>query len=220
MADSQKQNHGYAKPERLAYPQDERVHPWLAMLLDAYQIADEGVAEGIRREERQGKQLACGKGCCNCCKTHKTIPVYPLELVGISWYVTEKIHGEQREQLKRQLREQQEGDGCPFLVAGVCSVHPMRPLACRQFNVFGAVCAEGEDAYYTRRQDVLTPIKRFTDEAFNAMLPFYGVRNKSERRKVIKTGTMHQMAKVMQTFDWTTLADKMGEYDRKTSGVE
>ncbi|MBS1114086.1 MAG: hypothetical protein H6Q92_1849, partial [Nitrospirae bacterium] len=37
---------------------------------------------------------------------------------------------------------------------------------CRQFNVFGSPCAEGEDPYYTRREDVLLPIKQYTDRAF------------------------------------------------------
>jgi Fe-S-cluster containining protein len=205
----------YGSPERLLFPDDEQVHPWLSRLLDAYHIADEGVSEGIRREEKQGKKLACKKGCSSCCQTHKTIPVYPLELVGMSWYATEKIGGPVRHKLKGQLRKHKDGEACPFLVDSLCSIHPMRPLACRQFNVFGRVCSDGEDAYYTRRQDVLTPLKRYTDEAFYIMLPFYGVEKSSERRKVIKTGSIHQIAKVMQSCNWTTLADKMDAYDRR-----
>ena len=133
----------------------------------------------------------------------------------MSWYVTEKAQGPVREKLKIQLREHSQGAPCPFLVDDVCSVHAMRPLACRHFNVFGQVCAEGEDAYYSRRGDVLTPIKRYMDDAFDAMLPFYGVNKKAERRRVIKAGTMHSMARVMQDFDWRTLADKMEAFDER-----
>lgn len=59
------------------------------MLLDAYATTDAGVAEGIRREQVGGRALACGKGCSSCCRTHTTIPAYPLELIGMSWYATE-----------------------------------------------------------------------------------------------------------------------------------
>jgi len=215
MGDETQPEDGYGKLGRPCFPEDERIHPWLVMLLDAYAVADRGVAEGIRREERQGRRLACCKGCSSCCRTHKTIPVYPLELVGISWYATEKIQGPVRERLKVRLRAHTEGDACPFLVDDICCVHPVRPLACRHFNVFGEVCAEGEDAYYTRRNDVLSPIKRYMDDAFHAMLPFHGIKKKAERRKVVKTGAMHRMARVMQELDWDTLADKMDAFDRR-----
>lgn len=199
----------YAPPARLSFPEDERRLPWLGMLLDAYHIADEGVAEAVRREQRQGRQLACAKGCSACCRAHTTIPVYPLELVGLTWYAAEHIAGPIRSSLKAQLRGHVEGEPCPFLVDGVCAIHPLRPLACRHFNVFGQVCAEGEDAYYTRRGDVMTPIKRYMDDAFYTMLPFYGVAKSAERRRFIKRGAMHSLAKVLQQCNWSSVAEKM-----------
>ena len=57
---------------------------WLDLLLTAYTIIDHAVAKAIIREEKQGHILACHKGCSACCKTHKDIPFYPLELVGIT----------------------------------------------------------------------------------------------------------------------------------------
>ncbi len=101
-----------------------------------------------------------------------------------------------------------------FLVDGVCAVHPLRPLACRNFNVFGRACSEGEEPYFTRRDDVLYPIAKFKDEAFFRMLPFYGVQRKNERRKVIKSGALHQMASVIQECNWRSVAEKMEELDR------
>ncbi len=213
VTDSPPPDEGYGSPERLSFPEDEAKHPWLSLLLDAYCAADTGVAEGVRRQERQGRTLACRRGCSACCRTHRTIPVYPLELVGLSWYGTEKIAGPARDKLKTQLRAHSTGDACPFLVDDVCVVHAMRPLACRHFNVFDKVCAEGEDAFYTRRRDVLTPLKRYLDEAFDAMLPFYGVTKTADRRKAIKTGTMHEMARVMGDLEWVTLAEKMDARD-------
>ncbi len=213
MTDKSGHEERYESPTRLSFPEDEGRHGWLALLLNAYATADTGVAEGIRRQESQGRRLACRRGCSACCKTHRTIPVYPLELAGLSWYATEKVAGPARDRLKAQLREHRSGDACPFLVEDVCVVHAVRPLACRHFNVFDKVCEEGEDAYYTRRRDVLTPLRRYMDAAFDAMLPFYGVTKKADRRKVLRTGAMHKMARVMGDLEWTSLADKMNARD-------
>ena len=213
MKDKKLKKGGSYKQKRLSFPSDENKHPWLSLLLKAYFTVDKGIDEAVRTAFKRGRKLACCKGCWNCCKTHQTIPVYPLELVGLSWYVTEKITGPEREIIKNQLRSYKENDPCPFLVNGGCSVHPMRPVACRQFNVFGSPCAEGEDPYYTRREDVLLPIKQYTDRAFFIMLPFYGIGNENERWKIIESGAVHQVVKLMQTCKWKSLADKMEEFD-------
>lgn len=55
-----------------------------------------------------------------------------------------------------------------------------RALPCRQFNVIGQVCVEGEDAWYTRRADVFMPLREYADAAFDTMLPFYGVAKSAE----------------------------------------
>lgn len=198
---------------RLSFPEDEKRHEWLPLLLDGYHTTDRGVVEGISLMTRKGHRLACAKGCAHCCVTHRSIPVYPLELVGITWFATEKLTGAVREDLKKSLRQHQPGDPCGFLVGGVCAIHPMRPMACRQFNVFNTACGPGEDAYYTRRGDVMTPNRKYADEAFFNMLPFYGVKLKAERRRVVKEGLQHAMAKDMQILNWISLANKMLEFD-------
>lgn len=211
-----KKNSEYSiQPQRRSFPEAEKALPWLSMLLDAYFITDKGVAKGIQLMERKGNELACAKGCSNCCSTHRSIPTYPLELVGITWYATEKLSGPARDKLIDKLMLHKAGDPCAFLVDGICSIHPMRPMACRQFNVFNQTCAEGEDAYYSRRKDVLTPIKKYTEEAFYATLPFYGVQNKAQRRKIARKGLIHAVAKDMQACNWGSLAAKMTEYDVK-----
>jgi Fe-S-cluster containining protein len=127
---------------------------------------DKGIGKALRKEMRKQRKVACSKGCSSCCKTHQTIPVYPLKLVGISWYAIEKISGHEREILKNQLKSYKENNPCPFLLNGSCMIHPMRPISCRQFIVFGKPCAESEDPYYTRLKDVLPPVKRHIDQAF------------------------------------------------------
>ncbi len=202
-------------PERLVYSEAEKKHDWLTMLLKAYAITDQGIVVAIKSMEKKGHRLACAKGCAACCVTHRSIPVYPLELVGITWYATEKIVNPDRLRLKDRLRWHQKRDPCVFLVDNACSIHPLRPTACRQFNVFNTPCAEGEDAYYTRRDDVLVPITKFVHDAFIEMLPFYGVNNKAERRKIARRGLQHSMAKDMQTMNWTSLFTKMEIFDRR-----
>jgi Fe-S-cluster containining protein len=204
-----------SKTKRLSFPDDEKGHPWLSALLEAYYIVDKGITRAIDAEKKKGRKLACAKGCSNCCRTHKDIPVYPLELVGITWYVTEKISGAARELLRKQLENYKKYDTCPFLIEGACSVHLMRPMACRQFNVFGRPCDEGEDPFYTRREDVLDPVKKYVDQAFFILLPFYGVKKESERVRVVETGSFHNMAKELQAFNWKSLVEKMDKFDMK-----
>lgn len=205
----------YRKPQRVKFTEDENKFPWLPVLLDAYAVIDKGVSVAIEREHKIGRELACAKGCSSCCSTHQDIPVYPLELMGMSWYVIEKLQSPLREQLKTQLENFETLLSCPFLLAGACSIHPMRPIACRQFNVLDKACAEGEDAFHTRREDVMKPIEHFTDEAFDVMLPFYGIKKKAERRKAIKKGALHALAKVMRDCSWQTLPEKMTAFDAK-----
>jgi uncharacterized protein len=203
-----------SKAKRLSFPADEKEHPWLKLLLEAYYIVDKGIAQVIDAERKTGRKLACAKGCSSCCKTHKDIPAYPLELIGISWYVTEKMKGVGRELLRQQLESYKKDDPCPFLMEGACSVHPVRPMACRQFNVFGKPCEEGEDTYYTRREDVLPPVKKYVDRAFFVMLPFYGVEKESERIKIVETGAFHKMVKELYSCNWKSLAEKMDRFDK------
>jgi len=202
---------GSLSPKRCVYPEAEAAQPWLKALLDAYRTIDQGVHEAVRREERQGRRLACGRGCAACCRSHKDIPIYPLELMGLYWYCIEQLSGARGARVRDQLANAEGLDACPFLVDEACSVHPLRPMACRQFNVFDRVCAEGEDAYHSRRRDVMTPIRRFSDAAFDQLLPFYGVKSKPERRAAIRSGRVHALARSLRGVDWSRLAARMVE---------
>ena len=197
------------KAKRFSLPEDEINLTWLSMLLDAYHIIDKGIAVSIKAERKKGRKLACAKGCSSCCVTHKDIPLYPLELQGLIWYITEKFSGPDREVLKSQLRKFERDKACPFLIEGACSIHPMRPMACRQFNVFITPCEEGEDPFHTRRHDVMNPVKKHVDQAFFIMLPYHGIEKESDRRKFIEAGEMHKMVRELHGCNWKALAEKM-----------
>lgn len=188
MPNTSKIRKGTPVDKRPSFPHDEKTHPWLLKLLDTYYSIDTDVATAIESWKKQNKHVACSKGCSNCCKT-QDIPLYPLELAGISWYVTEKISGAEREALKKQLKEHNKDNLCPFLLNDICSVYLMRPIACRQFNVFGKSCEEGEDAYYTRREDVM---------------PAVFVEN-SSKPEIVRLKDCH----------WSSLSNKMADFDKK-----
>jgi len=189
---------------RVAFPEDEKKLPWLSLLLDAHAIADTGTAIAIRDEEKRRKtKLACAKGCGNCCASQKDLPLYPHELVGIYWYVTEKMEASVRHILKSRLANHSAGSPCPFLVDSSCSIHPMRPLGCRQFNVFTTPCAPDEDPYYTRRDDVLVPLPQYTDRVFITILPFYNMKQEGDIAAAIKL--IRSQIMNLQDFDWKKL---------------
>lgn len=202
---------------RVRFPEEELKFPWLTMLLDAYAIVDEGVAVAIRTEaEELNTTLACKEGCDNCCRVQRDIPLYPLELIGISWFATEKMAGPRRAILKGQLANHRGADPCPFLINGSCSVHLLRPVACRQFNVFYEPCDEGEDPYFTRRDDVLTPIREYTNRAFSVMLPFYGVPDDADKTRAINN-IIQKQALNLQSFDWKDLVKIMEDFDSRNT---
>ncbi len=202
---------------RLRFPEDEKKLPWLPLLLDAYAIADTGVAIAIRDEEKRRKvKLACAKGCGNCCAHQKDLPVYPHELVGIYWFVSEKTDPSLRGILRGRLDKHAAGSACPFLVDRSCSIHPVRPIGCRQFNVFGSACSDGEDPYYTRRDDVLVPLPDYIDRAFAVVLPFYNIKKEGDPAKAVRLVRSQIMN--LQTYDWkklVVLLDQAGAEEKK-----
>lgn len=195
----------------MSFPDDEKRQPWLPHLLDAYAIIDTGVSIAIRREKKQGREIACKRGCDACC-SQKDIPLYPHEIVGIYWFASEKTESPARNVLKARLSGSQALFACPFLVDGSCAIHPVRPFSCRQFNVFGTPCARGEDPYYSRRWDVLVPISEYTDRAFEAVIPIYNIKKGTpsiEAVRLIRSRIMN-----LRSFDWKGLVAVMEKTER------
>ena len=199
---------------RIRFANDQARQPWLALLLEVQQQTDHAVSEGVQRETRKGKTLACARGCASCCRTHTDIPVYPLELMGIAWYATEKLEAPLRAQVQLQLQQHADNAACPFLVDEACAIHPLRPMACRHFNVFERQCAPGEDAFHTRREAVLTPIKILKDKTLRVMLRHHDIKSDTERRRQVETGEVHRLAQSLRDLRWETLAARMVVFDK------
>jgi Fe-S-cluster containining protein len=199
--------------------EDEVRLPWLGILLNMQRLTNEGVAQGIATGEAAGRKLACGRGCATCCRTHADIPVYPLELMGIYWFVVEKLAGETRQRVRAQLENHKQLDGCPFLLDEACAIHPVRPMACRLFNVFDTVCAPGEDAFHTRPADVLPPPEAAKREALMVMLEYHQVESDKDRATVVDSGAVHQLAKNLRELPWENLALRMQAFDQRQSAA-
>jgi len=194
---------------RLTFAEDEARFPWLSLLLSMYHTTDQGVAQGIRKVVHQGRTLACARGCAACCRSHGDIPVYPLEVTGIAWFVTEQLDRELRDELRQQLARRKANPACPFLVDEACAIHPLRPMACRHFNVFDRACAEGEDAFHTRRGDVLTPVAFHKNKALAMMLRHHQVPTEAERKAHVANGSVHTLAQSLREVRWENLARRM-----------
>jgi Fe-S-cluster containining protein len=180
---------------------------------------NDGVAQAVAEGEQAGRELACGRGCATCCRTHSDIPVYPLELMGLYWFAVEKLQGEARRRVQAQLENNKRLDSCPFLVDSACAIHPVRPMACRLFNVFDTVCAPGEDAFHTRPADVLPPPEAAKREALMAMLAHHGVESDADRGTVVDSGAVHQLARNLRTLPWENLALRMTSFDQRQNAA-
>jgi Fe-S-cluster containining protein len=108
--------------------------------------------------------IACREGCNYCC--FNQVEVTPPEAMLIGDYVVRNFSAADREALlarmrqsaqrkagksKKKIARQRHRLPCALLVAGRCSVYPVRPLVCRAMHAF-----EAESCKPERRQGPLT----------------------------------------------------------------
>lgn len=137
----------------------------LADLVPPIQKLCDGIVElALQRERKEGETISCHKGCENglcCCQL---VPLSPPEVFffyGFVWGLSSEKRGEIFASFQA-LREKMDQNGitdkirniettrehqviayeyfrmgwlCPFLKEGACSVYPIRPLACREYNI-------------------------------------------------------------------------------------
>jgi len=138
------------------------------------QLCNGVVALALRREARGGARLSCGKGCGVCCC--QFVPLAAPEAFFLFEHV-QSLPAERRATIaarSARIREAMERAGlierlekleatlehralaqdywrlqmpCPFLEENSCSIHPLRPFACREYNVTSppALCANPLD---------------------------------------------------------------------------
>jgi len=191
--------------QRLRFSEDERIHPWLPILLDVLYLCDKANEELMASCARKKIQVACSKGCDACCR-NQTIKVTDLELSGISWYVMEKMDKELRAVVKEQLLVSASSISCPFLVDGACAVYPVRPLTCRQFFVKDTPCAIDENVNKTRPGDIIIPSPESVIKLSLRLLDFWNITRKNEKSRALANGFIFKQMRPMHTVDWVSFA--------------
>jgi len=135
-----------------------------AVLPFARQLTDVAVANAIRRVEDDGKNISCAKGCGACCAQLVPISEIEARGIAamlrawpkgrrqkiMSRFTHAKLRFEEAGLWQTLLEPEQLEQGqvqslaldyfaervaCPFLEDGACSIHPERPLACREYLV-------------------------------------------------------------------------------------
>jgi Fe-S-cluster containining protein len=155
-------------------PRDPMSLPDLLPLVQS--LTDALVAAAVREAEQMGRRVSCGPGCGACCRQLVPVSeievLYLQDLLnGLSSSHRARIEqriGRARSRLSNaglldELRTASHLDSrearrslgyryfrlgipCPFLEEESCSIHPQRPLACREYLVTSppATCAELE----------------------------------------------------------------------------
>ena len=205
-----------SKTPRFHYPEDEARYPWLSILLDAYHLTDAGIEVELAEEiKRRNQQPGCHRGCLNCC-LKANVPISQLERAGIAWFVTAKLSGDARRILEDQLQWHKDIPHCPFIVDSLCSIYPVRPLACRIFYVFGTPCESASSISTTRKADIWTHSRDLARRVAMIILPFYGIKAKAEKIKAFKEGFIFKQMTLLRSEPWEEVAKRMLELDEKT----
>ena len=127
-----------------------------------HQLADGVVRLAHEREQREGREIKCGPGCGACCC--QLVPMSIPEIVFIADLLA-RIPAEQANAVRSafsELKQRLADSGmlarfdklnvsredtavakdyfflrnpCPFLINQSCSIHGVRPIACREYNV-------------------------------------------------------------------------------------
>jgi Fe-S-cluster containining protein len=142
-----------------------------ALLPGAQALANQVAALGEARVRRAGHQISCAKGCGACCR--QLVPISPPEArhraamvaalpperaAAVRQRFTDALskieaaglpprgHPETDKAAYREfgLAYFRQGVACPFLHEESCSIHPNRPLVCREYQVTSppAACAK------------------------------------------------------------------------------
>lgn len=151
--------------------------PYVAQLPIFQAITDELTARGIAREAAAGRQLSCKAGCGACCRQPVPLAAAEARAIaalvadmpeprraavtarfdaaraaladaGITTVAAEIAGLDRAERDAYGRRYFHLGLACPFLEAENCTIHPDRPLSCREYLVTSpaSACADPNDA--------------------------------------------------------------------------
>ncbi len=202
------------KPSKLKYPNFEAKYPWLSILFKAYYRNDVGIYKELKIFTKESRRkIACKKGCFTCC-LNPVVPITLIELMGISWYISEIIDDFAiREQLKGQMLQNKETPVCPFLINNECSIYPIRPIACREFFMTGLPCRPNEDPIVSRPNDIWFPSRNIARKTAMELLSFYDFQTDTEKLRAYEAGYISQNSSDMHSIDWSQMISTMNLFE-------
>jgi Fe-S-cluster containining protein len=199
--------------QRFSAPQAEAKYQWLKTILDTFYISDALVVDHLARVSKKGVKPACHRGCDACCRK-PTVPFTAPELKAISWYASEVLEGEVRQNVKQRLRSHEETLECPFLVDHACSIYPVRPLICRQFMVKSKPCIVDEDIATDRPDDIIPlPRDSVIQPVAMRLLDAFDIKSTAKKQRAFASGFIAANARYMHEYDWNNIARTMDQFD-------
>ncbi len=140
-----------------------------------------------KRTHQQNQPIACVKGCSWCCfqpvylTTQEALLLYEYILQSFDAQQIRDIKSKAEKKLKKtknlsEEKKQHIIHACPFLLDDVCSVYPVRPMACRIYlskNVDSCkkkFDTPGNKAVFPKLFDFPLQVGRYMNEGFAAFL--------------------------------------------------
>lgn len=179
----------------------ERLDPGFPLLLDALAMIDYAVTRAL------GERVpACKAGCAVCCD--QPIPLTPLEVMLL--HTHNRLRRKSFAPDASALRHHDK-DGacssflCPFLQDNHCGAYAVRPIACRQYLVFGVPCLPREEPMESRPQDVFTPDYTAMNAALLHTLPWYAAWTNFPRMADAAAGLrfLRGATTIIQAVNWS-----------------
>jgi len=184
---------------------DEKDNPILTIILDTYHVFDTGTRMELEEEEfkRQAK-VCCADGCTACC-LRPMVPATEIEILGLWWFLLTRADDSTREMVIERLLGRKQTAECPFLINNLCSIYPMRPLACRILHVFTKPCDKEEYIYQSRRGDVWSPSQEIGRKSAVVLLDYYGFKRPQDKVKAYKEGFIPAQSRFIPDYNWEGL---------------
>lgn len=176
-------------------------HPSIRMLRILYAVVDEGNAVALEAEQARGRRPACTKGCTHCCRD-QYIPMTAAEMEGMMMYAAAELHEPVRSRVVHNIPDQGMSETCPFLVDDVCSIYPMRPMACRRYYVLELACGPQEDVLLTRPNHILQPLAEYTHKAFSILYRHYGITDEQALQEALDNKLITRICTSLHQTDW------------------
>ena len=170
------------------------------------------IAAAVRAEERRrGVRRACRSGCDVCCRTQSDIPVFQIELAGISWYSVEKLEGAARAAVRARLARPR--PRAPARAPSSWS-RPAPSTPCGRWpaasSPSSAAPAPRARTRSTRAAPTCSRRRRACwRRAYREMLPFHGVTDPKDQEPGSSGDWSTTLAVNLPTRDWRSLARLM-----------